>query len=218
MNALVEDQQSSVRRAMDSPEAHAVMDARFAGNRFSSDDTPVLRTGGRTPEPSHAVRTSTRELDRRLHRRVTRVADAMTGSQKDQDRRSSARRADIPHDDPTRYLFPRTDGGELVARWDMQQTPPDILVTNVSMLGTMLSREIEEPIFARTKEWLETDPNAYFFPRAGRTSSGQRLSPGPEVAGLLRALVHRLGLSEPADPSQASDPGLKRLAPVRGRG
>jgi hypothetical protein len=29
-----------------------------------------------------------------------------------------------PNEDPTRYLFPSTDSGELIARWDVQATPP----------------------------------------------------------------------------------------------
>jgi Lhr-like helicase len=194
MNALVEDQVSRLRRAIDSPEAHAVMDARFAGNRLffgrytSATPVPGYLTHPRRPD-------NAREIDR-VARRVERVANAMTRFNQDQD---DARRHDAGHpdDDPTRYLFPATDGGELVARWDMQQTPPDILVTNVSMLGTMLSREIEGPMFARTREWLETDPDAYFFLVLDELHL-IRGSAGTEVAGLLRALVQRLGLGEPA--------------------
>jgi len=192
MNALVEDQVSRLRRAIDSPESHAVMDARFAGNRlFFGRYTSATPVAGHLRHPRRP--NDARELERAA-RRVTRVADAMTRFTKDQD---DARRHDDRHpdDDPTRYLFPSTDGGELVARWDMQQTPPDILVTNVSMLGTMLSREIEEPIFARTREWLETDPNAYFYLVLDELHL-VRGSAGTEIAGLLRALVHRLGLSE----------------------
>src|SRR5262249_55648878 len=44
--------------------------------------------------------------------------------------------------DDSPFLFPSTDGGELVSRWDMQQDPPDILITNVSMLSAMLNREV----------------------------------------------------------------------------
>jgi Lhr-like helicase len=194
MNALVEDQVSRLRRSIDSPEAHAVMDSRFSGNRlFFGRYTSATPVAGHLRHPRRPD--DTRELERST-RRVTRVADAMTRFTRDQD---DARRHDSmnPSDDPTRYLFPATDGGELVARWDMQQTPPDILVTNVSMLGTMLSREIEQPIFARTKEWLETDPDAYFYLVLDELHL-IRGSSGTEVAGLLRALVHRLGLSEPA--------------------
>ena len=35
----------------------------------------------------------------------------------------------------------------MLCRWDMQAAPPDILVTNYSMLEYMLIRPIEAPIF-----------------------------------------------------------------------
>lgn len=45
----------------------------------------------------------------------------------------------------------------------MQEAPPDILITNYSMLNIMLMRAIEDSIFTQTKEWLESDPNNTFF-------------------------------------------------------
>src|SRR5690606_22393079 len=68
---------------------------------------------------------------------------------------------EIEEDD--RFLFPRVDGAELLSRWDMQLTPPDILITNVSMLGAMLNREVDAPIFEKTKRWLENNDDSYFY-------------------------------------------------------
>jgi hypothetical protein len=65
----------------------------------------------------------------------------------------------------------------------------------VSMLGTMLSREIEAPIFEQTRNWLRDDKNAYFFLVLDELHL-IRGSAGTEVAGLVRALIHRLGLDE----------------------
>lgn len=31
----------------------------------------------------------------------------------------------------------------MLSRWEMQKSPPDILITNTSMLSTMLVREID---------------------------------------------------------------------------
>lgn len=95
--------------------------------------------------------------------------------------------------DDAPFMFPSVDGAELVSRWDMQATPPDILVTNVSMLGAMLTREVDGPIFSRTREWLEK-PGSYFYLILDELHL-QRGSSGTEVAYLLRLLMDRLGLS-----------------------
>jgi Lhr-like helicase len=193
MNALVEDQLSRLRRALDSKEAHEVMDQRFAGNRiFFGRYTSATPVAGHLVHPRRADQRKEREA---AARRVRRVADAMTGYE---DGQLLARRHDEAHskEDPTRFLFPSVDGGELVARWDIQQTPPDLLVTNVSMLSAMLSREVEQAVFNQTAEWLRSDPDAYFFLVLDELHL-VRGSAGTEIAGLLRALVHRLGLDKP---------------------
>lgn len=56
--------------------------------------------------------------------------------------------------DKNQYLFPNVLGSELVSRWDMQETPPDILVTNTSMLSIMLSREVDQDVFENTKKMV----------------------------------------------------------------
>ncbi len=106
---------------------------------------------------------------------------------------TDALRAPSASGDDAPFMFPSVDGGELVSRWDMQATPPDILVTNVSMLGAMLTREVDEPIFSQTREWLE-EPDSYFYLILDELHL-QRGSSGTEVAYLLRLLLDRLGLS-----------------------
>lgn len=193
MNALVEDQLSRLRKTLTSPEAIAVMDERFDGNRiFFGRYTSATPVAGHLSHPRRGTARNERD---RSERRIKRVSDAMTRYEEDQ---SLARRHDAshPHDDPTRYLFPSVDGNELVSRWDMHATPPDVLVTNVSMLGTMLSREIEAPIFDETRRWLESDDDAYFFLVLDELHL-VRGSSGTEISGLVRALIERLGLDRP---------------------
>ncbi|MDI1480407.1 DEAD/DEAH box helicase [Polyangium sp. y55x31] len=98
--------------------------------------------------------------------------------------------------DDSPFMFPSVDGGEMTNRWDMQQDPPDILITNVSMLSAMLNREVEEPIFEKTRTWLQRD-DAYFFLVLDELHL-QRGSAGTEVAFLLRMLLERLGLTQSA--------------------
>ena len=95
--------------------------------------------------------------------------------------------------DESPFMFPSVDGSELTNRWDMQADPPDILITNVSMLSAMLNREVEASVFDQTKKWLEQN-DAYFFLVLDE-SHLQRGAAGTEVAYLLRLLLHRLGLT-----------------------
>ncbi|WP_249164354.1 DEAD/DEAH box helicase [Bradyrhizobium jicamae] len=193
MNALVEDQLTRLRKSFDSPEAQEVMDRRFAGNRiFFGRYTSATPVAGHLRHPRRPDAPKEKEA---AARRVKRVADAMSAFAEDQ---GKARQHDSVHsdDEPTRYLFPSVDGAELVARWDIQNTPPDILVTNVSMLGAMLSRDVEQRMLDETRAWLERDEHAYFFLVLDELHL-IRGSAGTEVAGLIRVLLHRLGLDRP---------------------
>lgn len=190
MNALVEDQLTRLRRTLDSPEVHEIFDRRFNGNRiFFGRYTSATPVAGYRTHPRRAADTGEQ---RKAAQRERRVADALRSFADDQDK---ARKHDEANcgQEPTRYLFPSVDGSELVARWDMHVTPPDVLVTNVSMLGTMLSREVEQPMFDTTRAWLEGVDSSYFFLVLDELHL-IRGSAGAEVAGLIRALVHRLGL------------------------
>lgn len=86
---------------------------------------------------------------------------------------------------------PRLNGPEMLCRWDMQIAPPDVLVTNYSMLEYMLMRPIEAPIFAHTAHWLAASPSNVFtlVLDEAHTYTGAR---GTEVAFLIRRLYERL--------------------------
>ena len=79
------------------------------------------------------------------------------------------------------------------SRWDMHDAPPDILITNNSMLSVMLNRTIDEPIFAQTRDWLENNPDAVFHLIIDELHL-YRGTAGTEVCELLRILLFRLGL------------------------
>ena len=53
------------------------------------------------------------------------------------------------------------------SRWDMQEDPPDILITNYSMLNIMLMRNVENQIFDSTRQWLASDRENHLFHRVG---------------------------------------------------
>src|SRR5690606_11701093 len=54
-------------------------------------------------------------------------------------------------------FFQRLDGSEMRCRFDMQISPPDILITNYSMLSIMLMRDIDKGIFDETRQWLSCE-------------------------------------------------------------
>lgn len=89
-------------------------------------------------------------------------------------------------------LFPDPRHSEMVVRWDMVQQPPDILITNFSMLNAVLMREKESHIFNATKKWLEDSRNV--FTVVVDELHLQRGTAGSEVAMVLRSLLRRLDL------------------------
>lgn len=84
------------------------------------------------------------------------------------------------------------------SRWDMQDSPPDILITNYSMLNIMLMRSMEIPVFDLTQQWLAAD-HSHVFHLAVDELHSYRGTPGTEVAYLIRVLLDRLGLPPDSD-------------------
>ena len=64
--------------------------------------------------------------------------------------------------DAARY-FPRLDGGEMWSRFDMQDAPPDVLITNYNMLNIMLMRDVETNIFDAPARTLPEQVSAEAF-------------------------------------------------------
>lgn len=85
------------------------------------------------------------------------------------------------------------DDSELVTRHEVQTAPPDLLVTNYSMLEYMLMRPIERSIFDRTSEWLRTNPKEKFLVVLDEAHL-YRGAPGAEVGLLLRRLRARMNI------------------------
>jgi DEAD/DEAH box helicase domain-containing protein len=190
MNALVEDQLARVRRALDSREARSVMAEYFRNNRIFFG-----RYNSQTPVTGHHIHPRPGEEEHA--RRNRKLEELFRKSKAMQLTQEYARRLDAERrgDEDIRFLFPSVDGGELTSRWDIQETPPDILITNISMLNAMLAREVDAPIVALTREWLLANDDAYFFLVLDELHL-QRGSAGTELAFLLRLLIERLGLSD----------------------
>ena len=82
---------------------------------------------------------------------------------------------------------------ELLTRHEVHAAPPDILVTNYSMLEYMLMRPLERPIFDLTRQWLTENPNETFLLVIDEAHL-YRGAQGSEVALLIRRLRERLGI------------------------
>ena len=96
-------------------------------------------------------------------------------------------------EDKLRSQFSDPSCGEMMTRWDMIAAPPDILITNVSMLNIMLMRDVEDAIFRQTKAWLEASEEHCFSLVVDELHS-YRGTQGTEVALVVRNLFDRLGL------------------------
>lgn len=85
------------------------------------------------------------------------------------------------------------DDAELFTRHEVIETPPDVLVTNYSMLEYMLMRPLERPIFENTRTWLKNNPEQRLLLVIDEAHL-YRGAAGAEVALLIRRLRARLGL------------------------
>ncbi|WP_320151447.1 DEAD/DEAH box helicase [uncultured Tolumonas sp.] len=192
MNALVEDQLVRMRRSLDSNEVHKVMDAHFGGNRiFFGRYTSATKVTGWL---NHPRKNNDKKEKRRVANKIIELRKYLNSVE--QTHIEAERQGVLEKDDNLQFNFPKPSGGEVLSRWDMQKTPPDILITNTSMLSTMLVREIDDPIFDQTQKWLESDHNAYFYLVLDELHL-QRGTAGTEVSYLLKHLINRLGLDHP---------------------
>ncbi|MBD2317383.1 DEAD/DEAH box helicase [Phormidium tenue] len=181
MNALVEDQLTRLRRALDSDEAREWFSENRKGNRIYfgryNGVTPVAgREQKKTGKPNGE--------------KIEELLKAMKQMQSSVD--ASIEHFNKTGDNDVRYFFPRLDGSEMRCRWDMQDAPPDILITNYSMLSIMLMRDVDKNIFDKTKAWLEKEDSVFHL--IVDELHLYRGTTGTEVAYLLRLLLERLGL------------------------
>ena len=84
---------------------------------------------------------------------------------------------------------------ELLTRHEVLANPPDVLVTNYSMLEYMLMRPLERPIFEATRQWLASNPEQRLLLVVDEAHL-YRGAAGAEVALLLRRLRARLEIPE----------------------
>lgn len=181
MNALVEDQLTRLRRALDSEAAREWFQNNRKGNRVYFG-----RYNGVTPVPGHEYK----EKGKPNSKKIEELLEAI--QQIEESAHRASEHASQTGEDDVKFFFPRLYGSEMRCRWDMKDAPPDILITNYSMLSIMLMRDIDKDIFEKTKEWLKKDDSVFHL--IVDELHLYRGTSGTEVAYLLRLLLQRLGL------------------------
>lgn len=191
MNALVEDQMTRLRKALDSDDTrkwlsentngNAIYFGRYNGSspvagelkKVKDDGTFLINTKkvNQLKEQLHQIETDSNRVEQYIQR---------TG-------KAGSKAKDL------KSFFQRLDGAEMRSRFDMQVAPPDIMITNYSMLSIMLMRDIDKGIFDETKQWLEESENNIFNLIIDELHL-YRGTQGTEVAYLLKLVLSRLGL------------------------
>lgn len=195
MNALVSDQISRLRRLLGDP-----------GNLFVNLFRECVGHGarrpqfgmytGRTPYPGPESRLW---QDKALAKTLSRVLGKNGSSLYLEGLRKQGK---IPAKDNLAVFIEHLAEGrhvtnpedaELITRFEMQETSPDILITNYSMLEYLLFRPREKNIWDDTRTWLESSPEnrLLFIIDEAHMYKG---ASGGEVALLLRRLFNKLGI------------------------
>ncbi len=222
MNALVEDQLTRLRKALDSDKTrdwlrtkannNSIYFGRYTGSTPSSGELHSFNEDGVQIRNKYKVEQLKQDLA------------ALEKSSKDIKQHIEENK-DLPNglsDSPENLIafYPRLDGAEMRTRFDMQVAPPDIMITNYSMLSIMLMRDIDSGIFDKTKDWLSCeDEFSKDFSKEEKDKEKEnrvfhliidelhlyRGTQGTEVAYLLKLILNRLGLNP-------NHPQLKILA------
>lgn len=217
MNALVEDQMTRLRQALDCDDVQEFFDNEAQGNRIYFG-----RYNSTTPIPGKL----TKEAYDKIERNTSKIVKLKGDLRDIEDNMDMVDKYLAANPDATakevKSFFQRLYGmdihgkkrnsSEMRSRFDMQATPPDILITNYSMLSIMMMRNVDSPIFEKTRQWLWGQD----LETISRNLSEQELqieidnrvfhlvidelhlyrgTSGTEIAYLMRLLLKRLGLN-----------------------
>lgn len=194
MNALVSDQMGRLRKMIGNGDNrfHSIIDKLAPGSRVPQFGMYT----GRTPYPGLRDAEQDSDFAKTMRRDILGQTDDVKDKLRDlgkypskYDLEQFAARLENEDVSLTDYR-----DAELITRQEMQNTCPDILITNYSMLEYMLMRPIEQSIWKATKEWLESSSeNRLLF--VVDEAHMYRGSSGGEVALLIRRVLNKLKIS-----------------------
>ena len=169
LNALVQDQIQNLREILNSDEAEAMYKSVLGEERIYFGQYNSSTPGRGLSDDQRSIQDCIEAL-------------------------KEIEKQTIDVDENHKHLIERIDTSELLTRWDIQCTPPDILITNYSMLSIMLVRDLEQQIFEQTKRWLQSNKENKFFLVIDELHS-YRGTPGTEISYILKSFLGRIGLS-----------------------
>ena len=179
-NALVQDQVSRLRRAISVASRSALM----KGNRIYVGQYTGPTLGNGSPPIGISATNRRRRVD---------VASDLRSMSSDFLALREAIRQNPQIEESLQWEFPDPYSSELLTRWDMQESPPDILITNTVMLNVMLMRDLEDRMFEETARWIHEDEENALTLIVDELHS-YRGTQGSEVAMIMRKLCRRLNL------------------------
>lgn len=192
MNALVEDQMSRLRKALDSDDTRNWLNENTNGNKIYFG-----RYNGSSPVAGELKKIKDDGTFAINTKKVDQLKEQLQQIETDSNRVAQyiQQTGKIGNESKDlKSFFQRLDGAEMRSRFDMQVAPPDIMITNYSMLSIMLMRDIDKGIFNETKQWLEESENNIFHLIIDELHL-YRGTQGTEVAYLLKLVLNRLGLN-----------------------
>lgn len=205
MNALVSDQLARFRKIIGSDKFREI----FTKDTYATRIPHFGMYTGRTPYSGDSKSASSKELATTFRENYLVDANADTETQRLQLNNITGLKSINKY--PARFgdnglkVFidnleknihkPSPYDAEFITRFEMQHCPPDILITNYSMLEYMLMRQREANIWNKTKEWLDTSNDNRLLIVLDEAHM-YRGSAGGEIALLLERLFYRLEITK----------------------
>ena len=168
LNALVQDQIDGLREILCSQEANQFYENVLNGNKiyFGQYSGSTIGKGELNARNYNSIKGELRQIES--------IWDALDTNKKSK--------------------VPSLDKSEMITRWDIQHTAPDIFITNYSMLSIMLTRDREQEIIKQTRSWLEEDDNNVFYLVLDELHS-YRGTGGTEISYIVKSFIRMLGLT-----------------------
>lgn len=247
MNALVEDQLTRLREALDSDNVRSYLDTMLDKNRiFFGQYNGSTIGGGKTladyirlgnPKATNAydgIAKQVKKVKAEYDALVAHIAEkntAMVNAKTSFGEASEEYKKAVKEYKKAKgamYISPRlTDQlpcSEMITRWDMQAFPPDILITNYSMLSIMMMRHTESEMIEKTRKWFTAED----LPNDEREAAKRdrifhlvidelhlyRNTSGTEIAFLIRMFLNAIGVPPTIvqDGQHIPNPQLRILA------